>query len=349
MNCCELQVIHLNQDQKWDEIVRSFKDADIYYLSGYVKSFQLHGDGEPLLFFAKSGDTKGINVVMKRDVSTDPFFRSRIRPGTCFDLATPYGYGGWLIEGQDTADIFAAHAGWCRENNVISEFVRFHPVLQNHTNCEEAYDICQLGETIAMDLSSPETIWSGITSKNRNMIRKAMKHGVTIKEGFSEELLSSFRVIYNETMDRHEATKYYYFDKEFYDSMLENIAGNSRIFYAVTPDDTIISSAIILGANGRLNYHLAGTRSGFSDYAANNLLLYQVALWGCENGYQTFHLGGGVGSLHDSLFRFKRSFARNGILPYFVGRKIYQEETYQKLTMMKELAVSTNFFPAYRS
>ena len=29
----------------------SFKDYDVYYLSGYVKAFQVHGDGEPLLFY----------------------------------------------------------------------------------------------------------------------------------------------------------------------------------------------------------------------------------------------------------------------------------------------------------
>jgi hypothetical protein len=43
-----LKVYELN-DPKWDEIVKSFKDHDIYYLNGYLKSLEINGDGEPLL------------------------------------------------------------------------------------------------------------------------------------------------------------------------------------------------------------------------------------------------------------------------------------------------------------
>lgn len=37
------------------------------WLSGYVKAFQIHGDGEPLLFHYEDERTRGMNVVMKRD------------------------------------------------------------------------------------------------------------------------------------------------------------------------------------------------------------------------------------------------------------------------------------------
>ena len=45
-----LTVYTLEQADQWDAIVRTFKNYDVYWLSGYVKAFQLHGDGEPLLF-----------------------------------------------------------------------------------------------------------------------------------------------------------------------------------------------------------------------------------------------------------------------------------------------------------
>ena len=46
-----LRVLTLAQNEEWDNIVRTFRDYDIYWLSGYVKAFQIHGDGEPFLFF----------------------------------------------------------------------------------------------------------------------------------------------------------------------------------------------------------------------------------------------------------------------------------------------------------
>lgn len=45
---------------------------------------------------------RGINVVMKRDIAADPHFAGSLPADTYFDFATPYGYGGWLLEGRAT-------------------------------------------------------------------------------------------------------------------------------------------------------------------------------------------------------------------------------------------------------
>ena len=45
-----LDVLNLNEAVKWDAIVSSFADYDVYYLSGYNKGFMIHGDDELLLF-----------------------------------------------------------------------------------------------------------------------------------------------------------------------------------------------------------------------------------------------------------------------------------------------------------
>ena len=36
----------IEQAEEWDKVVRSFVPHDVYYLPGYAKAFQLHGDGE---------------------------------------------------------------------------------------------------------------------------------------------------------------------------------------------------------------------------------------------------------------------------------------------------------------
>ena len=94
-----LTVLQLEQSEQWDSIVRSFKKYDVYWLSGYVKAFQIHGDGVPLLLFYEDYEIRGINVVMKRDIAKDIHFMGKISLEKYFDFASPYGYGGWLIEG----------------------------------------------------------------------------------------------------------------------------------------------------------------------------------------------------------------------------------------------------------
>ena len=342
-----LTVYDLTRSEEWDDIVRSFKDYDTYWLSGYVKAFAIHGDGEPLLFFYEEEETRGINVVMKRDVAKDPRFAEKIPEGKYFDFATPYGYGGWLIEGEETEGLFAAYERKAAKMGAISEFVRFHPMIQNQTACEGAYDVVPLGEVVHMDLTSPEVIWSNITSKNRNVIRKAIKNDVKIYSGRYPEIYETFRVIYNGTMDKDEADPYYYFGKEFYESVLNDLPENAQVFYAVK-EDVVIAAAIFLAANGRMNYHLSGSLREYSSLAATNLMLYKAALWGCVHGYRTLHLGGGVGSGEDGLFKFKRAFFRGDLNRFHIGRKIFLPETYDELVGMRE-PTDSGFFPKYRA
>ena len=348
-----LSVITLADSEKWDQIVHLFDNFDVYYLSGYVKAFMLHGDGEPLLFFYEGDSIKGINVVMKRDVANDVHFQGKIPNDTYYDFATPYGYGGWLIQGEgDKNLLFEAYKSWCVDNGIISEFVRFHPVLENHIYSENNYEVIGLGETVAMDLTSPDVIWQNITSKNRNMIRKAEKNNVSIYNGRNPWLYEVFREIYNATMDKDNAEEYYYFDSKFYKSVLEDLPNNAQIFYARLDDGEIIAASIMIAANGRMNYHLSGSRKEFQHLAPTNLLLYKAALWGCENGYKTLYLGGGVGSGEDSLFKFKRAFYRGNPYRFYIGKTIYIHDKYEELLSIRLIEYKsveqTSFFPKYR-
>ena len=343
-----LTVYALEQAEQWDATVKSFAAYDTYWLSGYVKAFQIHGDGQPLLFYYESQTTRGINVVMKRDVAKDERFSGKISEGKFFDFATPYGYGGWIIEGEDTEGLFSEYLKWLTDNGIISEFVRFHPMLQNQTNCEKFYNVIQLGEVVHMDLSSPEHIWENITSKNRNVIRKAIKNNVKIYNGRFPEIYETFRNIYNSTMDKDHAEDYYYFGKQFYESVLEDLPQNAQVFYA-EKDNVVIAASIILFANHRMNYHLSGSLREYSNYAPTNLLLYTAALWGHANGYNTLYLGGGVGSGEDSLFRFKRAFYKGELHHFFIGKKIYIKEAYDYLLTVREQEVQSSFFPLYRA
>lgn len=344
-----LKIYTVDNSKEWDQIVYSFKDYDIYYMSGYVKGFRIHGDGEPLLFYYEDKDIRGINVVMKRDISLDLHFNNKINENKYFDFATPYGYGGWIIEGEGNAQkLFDEYEKWCKKNNIISEFVRFHPVIENHIFSKDFYEVIALGNTVTMDLSSPEIIWSNITSKNRNVIRKAQKNNIKIYASRNPEIFKIFHSIYNETMDKDNADNYYYFNEEFYESILEDIPYNSLIFYAQMEDGTIIATAIILMVNGKVSYHLSGSLREFQQFAPSNLLLYEVAMWGNQNGYKTFHLGGGVGSGEDNLLKFKKAFYRKELCRYHIGKKIYLKEEYQRLIAMRDDIEKDNFFPRYR-
>lgn len=87
----------------------------------------------------------------------------------------------------------------------------------------------------------------------------------------------------------------------------------------------------MLKVNGYMNYHLSRSLREHGSFAPTNLLLYEVALWGCEHGMRTFYLGGGVGSGEDSLYKFKKAFYKGNLHRFYIGRKVFDLDVYQEL------------------
>ena len=351
-----ISIYKVDEKEEWNRIVKSFKDFDLYYLAEYTKAFEIHGDGEPILIYFQNDTIKGMNVVMKRDISVDKNFEGEIPSNTYFDITTPYGYGGFILEGEITEEnlqlLNTEYVSLCKKNGIVSEFVRFHPVLNNSKALEEIYDITRLGKTITMKLESPELIWENLISKNRNVIRKAKKSGIEIYWGRNADLIAEFIKMYNATMDKDQAKDYYYFKKEFYSSILDDLKYNSLIFYALY-NGKVISMSMIIFSNHQMHYHLSASNKEFQHLAPTNLLLYEAACWGAENGYKTFHLGGGLGSKEDNLYKFKKAFNRDSETSFSIGKKVFDLDSYNNLMNLRRkeqrFCNDSLFFPKYRS
>lgn len=342
-----IRIVKISEARLWDEMVMSFAKYDTYYQSGYVKAFMIHGDGEPQLLYYESDELRGIYVYMKRKTAIDNYF----------DSVTPYGYGGVLFEGNTSEEnlqaFWKAYVAKMQEEGIVDNFVRYHPVLANAIPMKAISNVIDLGKTVAIDLSSPDVIWENIISKNRNMIRKAEKNGIEIRHGKDLALFDDFKRIYNATMEKDHAEEYYFFGDAFYESIHQDLHDNYEMFYAVL-DDEIIAMSIMLFANDQMHYHLSGSMIEYRNLAPSNLLLYKAALWGCEKGYKTFHLGGGVGSGEDGLYKFKSAFNRNSDYQFSIGKEIFNQEKYDELVALRaskdpEFNADSNYFPIYRS
>jgi lipid II:glycine glycyltransferase (peptidoglycan interpeptide bridge formation enzyme) len=134
-------------------------------------------------------------------------------------------------------------------------------------------------------------------------------------------------------MERKHASDFYFFNNKYFEYIFQNLNDHFSLFSACYKNE-IISSAIILYCNGRMHYHLSASNPDFKHLAPNNLLLYTAACQGADNGYTTFHLGGGI-EPQDSLFAFKRSFHRAGLKDFYIGRTIFCNDTYQKLLQIR--------------
>ena len=297
----------------------------------YAYSFQLHGDGVPLLVYFENNEERFCYIVMQKDISESIHFAGVLSRGTYYDWETPYGYGGplsdSLISTQSQCLFKRELTAYCLQNGIVTQFVRFHPLFQNQNILPLVIESKCLRETVYIDTTDKDSIMKNMDSKNRNMVRKAIKSGVTISKS-SIENIDRFIEIYNATMERNSADTYYIFDKAYFSS-LERLKDNSAIFYANFEGKPIAASIIFFNEK-YLHYHLSGSFSDFRKYSPSNLLLYEIACWANDNKMLYFHLGGGM-TANDSLFGFKKQFNKNGYLPFVVGRTVFDRRSYDEL------------------
>ena len=172
-------------------------------------------------------------------------------------------------------------------------------------------------------------------SKNRNMVRKAQRSGVTVRKAPMSEY-APFLELYRQTMDKHSAEDYYTFGTSYFDYLSVHLSDHAFLLYAEL-EETPISGAIFFHTNGSMHYHLAGSDAAYRNLAAGNLLLYEAALWGAAHGVSKLHLGGGMAP-EDSLFGFKKQFNKYGHREFWVGRSIFDPAAYQELLALRKSA-----------
>jgi len=337
------EIIKKNDNNKWNEIVKSFPDYDVYYLNEYIQPFLYIDKVEPLLINFRGKQMELAYVVEKSDVADFKPFMGKLEKAKFFDLSTPYGYGGPLVKNYNHDDMklfFTELNKWAQEENIISQFIRFHPLSENHKYFSEFSDIKNLKKTVKISLDNEELVYKNMDPKCRNMVKKALKNGIKIVIDNSIEAQDKFVNLYKKTMQRNNANEYYYFNDKFFNELFLLLGPNYNLFNAIYKEKTICS-AIIFNCNKKLHYHLSAGDREYMHMAPNNLLIYEAACFGTKNKYEEFHLGGGTG-IEDSLLSFKKSFNKHGLINFHIGRNIFDIIKYNELMQLRK-TLSTNF------
>lgn len=342
-----IEVVSIKEEEKWDEIVKTFENYDVCYLSGYSKAFQLHGDGEPFLFYYDDGSTRGINVLMKRDIAKLEYFKDTIPSNTWFDLSSPYGYGGFLIEGDDMQTVYEAYSSYCKDKGFVCEFIRFHLFNDSHNGYRGEYKPSLLN--IVRDLEMPvEEIIMDFEHRARKNLKKALKADLKIEIDNEGKRLDEFLNIYYGTMNRNDANKSYMFSKEFFQEI--NKMKDNYVYVHVLYQGKVISTELVLYGPKHCYSFLGGTDSEYFHLQPNTLLKYEIIKWAKEKKLANYILGGGYGA-EDGIYKYKKSFAPNGVKSFFIGNQVINIDKYNYLCATRQESnreQCVDFFPAYR-
>lgn len=325
-----IRLLTLNDCALWHSFLDRISDQrkDIYFSPEYYSLYQNYGDGEARCFvYEKDG-----NIAMY------PFLMNAISPlgyaldKEYYDIQGAYGYNGLIASTEDVgfiAEFWAVFDAWCKENDIVAEFMRFHPLMSNQKLATPQMKTFFSRNTVMLDLSlSLDEIWTQqFSSKNRNMVRKAEKEGVTIVESDDYE---TFRNLYDSTMTNLNAEDYYFFPQSYYIEFKESFKDNSILYLALL-DDKVIAGSMFMFSQDYAHYHLSARDRNYSKYAANNLILWHGIQKAKERGCKWFHLGGGTtGDENDSLLLFKQNFSKKK-LEFWIGKRVHNQKVYDNV------------------
>jgi hypothetical protein len=244
-----------------------------------------------------------------------------------YNLITPYGYSGYYFKHKTTYDeflnLFRAKA---IERNYVQEILRQNPYINIEiTN----YDKINSKLMYGIKVDTFENYWKNVlNSKKRNMFTKALKNNLKFKiTKVIDSSLERFIELYNLTMNKVNATPYYYFNKKYFKS-LENIE-NSYLSEVIDSNNTVIGSSIIFVYDNFVHYHLSCNDDSIN--CITDYLLINIVKQLGEN--KLIILGCGLND-NDSLSKFKKSLS-NVTFTYTIYKNILNKDIYNLLENSK--------------
>lgn len=348
-----------NNIGEWIETLQRCGDHDIYHLPQYHLLAEKMGEGRPYLFCYQ-----GYNNYAALPFLLRPIAEVRgLNHSKWNDITTVYGYPGVIATIKRSDREAAAFRRAFQEKlrqlfkqlDVISFFSRTNPLLPNEWLLDGFMEIRPLSKTVAIDLAQEEKQQlRGMGKTHRYHIRKARRQGLFVEEDKSFSRIDQFIRIYNETMKRNNADEKYYFPKKYYLDLKRNFGDSVKLYFAMRKDQLVSASVFFM--NGQIiQFHLGCSPTKYLGLNGCKLILDEIRQWGSRNHFKWLHLGGGVGSSEDDLFRYKAGFSKVR-LPFCIIQKIIDQDVYAELNNMRmkwaqgnnRTFSGTDFFPKYR-
>lgn len=354
------QIIPFSAPERWERAYAQASRKDVFYRHAYAELCHCMGDGDPFLFVYEDGAGNTVcYAFIRRPLRVLPFAGDAGLEGDWYDIVSPtYGFGGPLCAEPDAQVLPAFRAAfeeYCRGANIVSEFVRFHPLLRNGQHLGGMMDITFDRETVFVDVTRTEDeLFAHYHSNHQRNIRKALRHGLEFRMLAGPEArqqLEVFYRLYRETMDKVGAYPYYYFSTEYLERLFSRF-GPDALLGAVFLEGRMLSAALCLREGDTLVYHLGASEEASLHLGMNVFQFHQLALWARRQGLRAFYLGGGHRG-RDSLFQFKHRFNPEGVLEVHNGKKVHHPEVYARLAESWKRYHAQEFpepyFPAYRT
>ncbi|MCX6122140.1 MAG: GNAT family N-acetyltransferase [Ignavibacteriales bacterium] len=321
-------------DSQWGDAFKCLPAnlQDIYFSPSYYRVYeQVYGSQAHCMIFENDND-----------IALYPFIINTLRglsyiniDHEYFDIQGAYGYNGVASTSNDpafTSGISRAMIEYCQEKGIIAEFTRFNPVYNNH-KLVSYLNVISVNHNVLVNLTERDIWQNSYEHSTRKNIKKAERSGlntiVIAGRDVTSERLDSFIDIYEKTMTRNSADEFYNFPRNYFESMLRFNGQNTIMFFTIKDEIPIACELVLYGGSVGYSF-LGGTLAEYYDCRPNDILKHAIIEHLKDVGCTCFCLGGGTTD-GDGVFRYKRSFSKNGVVDFFIGKKIHNAAIYGEI------------------
>ena len=284
-----------------------------------------------LCFVFQEGGNLCIYHFIKKQV---PLF-GNLKSIKYYDISGEYGYNGPVIVNGDNFFIkkfIQVFKQYCKEENIIAEFIRFNSILENHRDFTEINSI-KVNQQIVIDLRRDDIYDKCYEYSTRKNIKKAERNNLICKiyscNQMTSKLASDFHEVYINTMERNQANKEYYYSLGYFEN-IRNRYPDKALFVFVYQEKKVVSMELILHNEYMGFSYLGGTDSKYYNCRPNDYLKHNIIFYLKEKGVYFFNMGGGH-EINDGIFKYKKNFCIDGVFDYYIGRVIHNQTTYDQI------------------
>ncbi|MDN5585853.1 MAG: GNAT family N-acetyltransferase [Brevibacterium sp.] len=339
-----------SQRQEWERVWERIGKGEIFSHPAYLCALA-DNDGKVLAAYGRGpGGGEVLYAFIRRPITTDAVGRP-VEVGLS-DLITGLVYGGPIgdIAAADDLEWFwRKFAVWARENGVVSEFIRFSPVVEDRLGPYPG-TVRRQAPHVVRDLGGlgPEDLVAAMVSNSRRRYRRAIEAEYRTHIDDTGEMLDDFLDIYEENMDRVEAAPAFYFPREFFEEINRTFPGRFAYVFVLDGDEPV-SATLMLYGDRTAYYYLSGCRTSALHSGAHVFAHIACMRSSLARGARHHVLTGGVTNTeNDNLLRFKRHLVPDGLRDYLTGERIFLPEVYSRLLAGGASAPESQYFPRYR-
>lgn len=328
-------ILSTDDYNKWHEYLSllPIKQQDVYFTPDYYKLYEENDEGSARCFVFQKG----------KDIALYPFLMNSINTlgyeldKEYFDIQGAYGYNGIISSSYSNEfinEFYNAFHDYIQVNNIVSEFVRFHPLLGNHVFSHDFMEVIFDRETVVVPIDDTD-VAEKYHSQVRKKIRRANREGIICSHTSTTHDYESFEKIYTETMEFLNAEDYYFFSKEYFEFLRKADDSNFALIVAKL-DGKVIGGMWVMLWGKYAHNHLSAAKADLRNTGVNVAIQHTVIEFAKYNNAQFVHLGGGrTNDIKDSLLAFKKTFS-NKVRKFYIGKKIHNQDVYNNIVLQWE-------------